>query len=324
MKNYSRVLTKKVLLLLLLILTSKVIFGQLIDFCGTFPTHQATSIDPDSIYWDRFGNSYDIYQVDSLATGSSLNDSCQAVYYLLDFITPLAPGLQNVFCQVFSYLSDLVPRPRNIDGCGDTVESDLIHIEIARRSNLGNALMSATSTYMYSPLSCPKVVVSNFELAFFGSENIFRNNKFAGSINVNSNVNNWYTGTGTNVAKYDAYSVILHEALHLMGFGSIFGLWDGSVISKFDSHIHFIPEYNPGGPNDAPFPLFLNDCNSNCWELNDSIFVDSTTFVDAMINTCSTNGEIDFVLDEFSLAPIWGGDGVPPMSEKDFRNLEII
>jgi hypothetical protein len=57
MNNYSRVLTKKALLLFLFILTSKVTFGQLIDFCGTFPTHQATSIDPDSIYWDRFGNS---------------------------------------------------------------------------------------------------------------------------------------------------------------------------------------------------------------------------------------------------------------------------
>lgn len=320
MKYYSRVLTKKALLLFLLILTSKVIFGQLIDFCGTFPTHEASSIDPDSIYWDRFGNSYDIYPVDSLATGSLLNDSCQAGYYMLDFITPLAPGLQNVFCQVFSDLSDFVPRPINIDGCGDTVESDFIHIEIARRSNLGVALMRATSTYANSSLSCPKVVVSNFDLAFFGSENIFSNNIIAGSIEVNSNISNWYTGTGSNAAKYDAYSVILHEALHLMGYSSIFGLWDGPVISKYDSHIHFIPEYIPSGPNEIPIPLFLNDCNSNCWEFNDSIFTDSTSFVNAMISTCSTSGSFDFVFGESILAPLYGGGGIPPMSEKDFRN----
>lgn len=318
---YSVLHTRNILLLTLFLIASNVIFGQVIDFCGTFPSHQASSSNPDSIYWDRFGNSYDFDEIDEILTGSSLNDTCQAGYYKLDFLTPLAPGLQNVFCEVFSDLSNLIPRPINIDGCGDTVESDFIYIQIARRNNLGNALMAATSTYPTNSLICPKLVASNFDLAFFGSENIFGNdNLVAGSITVNSSINNWYTGTGSIAGKYDAYTVILHEALHLLGYSSIFGIWDGTVISKYDSHIFITDLYNPGGPNNDLIPLFLNDCNSNCWDFNDSIFVDSTAFVSSVVNNCSSLSNYDFVIGETNSAPMAGGYGMDPTSAQQFRN----
>lgn len=323
MKIYRKLLRIRVILIILFSLASQIIFGQLIDFCGALPFHQATSYNPDSIYWDRFGNSYDLYDQlgNSTLSLSEEIDCLQAGYFRIHFVGFFAEDLRNVFCEVFSDLSDLISRPINIDGCGDTVQTDLIYIEVRKRNDLGSALMAATSNFIYGNYNCDAVIVySNFEKAFFGSQNIHNSSIISGRIGVNQFVNNWYTGIGSISGKYDAYSIILHEALHLMGIGSIYGYWEGGYITKWDSYIHSTPFFNPSDTSTNIVPLFTSDCILNCWNIDSLSFSDSTTFVNAIINNCNTSGNIDFVFGTDALAPISGGQGEQPENEKEFRN----
>ncbi len=327
MKNYSRFLTKKALLLLLFILTSKIIFGQLIDFCGTFPFHQALSSNPDSICWDRFGNSYDLYS--DFSVGSDLNSGCQngSGYYRLAFGNGIPEEMKDVFCQVFSDLSDSIQQRINIDGCGDTLPADLVRIEV-RITPLGTGVLMAATPVLLFPFNyyCYPLGISLVERKINGSRN-YSSTLTDGTIYINTGIQNkFYTNITDSVPnpgpKYDAYSVVLHEALHLLGYSSFMWLVHPDSLQGYSTWDKNIFTTSNFGTSTSAMPVITSDCQHNCWELNSELFEDGEDLLDALVNNCSSSGSLDFAIGNPILAPISGSDdNILPTTNGELSNL---
>jgi hypothetical protein len=62
--------------------------------CGVLPANQATSSNPDSIVYDRFGNSYDVYPAWTSALTLPCNNSG---YYHLESTLAITPAMEDAF-----------------------------------------------------------------------------------------------------------------------------------------------------------------------------------------------------------------------------------
>jgi len=96
--------------------------SQSIDFCGELSPNEAYSTNPDSIVYDRFGNSYDRYITEEIY-GSELTTSTMAGYFDLRFdIGNISPDLTEVIIDVFEDLSSLIEQRVNTTGCSQEIE----------------------------------------------------------------------------------------------------------------------------------------------------------------------------------------------------------
>ncbi len=119
-------------LLVILLFFSLTIQGQNLDFCGRFPYHQAISSNPDSIRYDRFGNSYDI------GAEEEFNDPDSRVFELCGYFEisyhSVPSDFQDRICEVFQDISELIEQRINISICGDTIQPSPVRLRIARDS----------------------------------------------------------------------------------------------------------------------------------------------------------------------------------------------
>lgn len=329
-QNFSHIHVQiNALCILLLIVFPPIttIQSQTIEFCGVFPPHQATSNNPDSIYWDRFGNSYDMYS--DLSIGSNLNSGCQdgSGYYILDFGNGITSDMKDVFCQVFSDLSDSIHQRINIDGCGDTLQPDKIRIGISIKPLAQDVLMAASPIFSFSlNNNCDPLGVSHVERKINGSRNY---SPFVtdGYIYINTGIQGmFYTNLTDNQpnpgSKYDAYSVILHEALHLLGYASLMWLVHPDSLQGFSTWDKNLYTTNYYGTSSQVTPVIESDCQHNCWELNSTLFPDEEDLFDAIVNNCSIGGDLDFIFGASILAPLSGrDDNDPPTLNGELSNL---
>lgn len=284
----------------------------------------------DNIY-DRWGNLYHIKdlvvggaQPSSGSTGkgigqnsfvNSITVSCPGSYFTLHFengsgmegSSPVEVARRNVLCQVFTDLSQFINSP--LTGNGGTV-----HIFVRSIINMGVANPSTDPTLgLGSPFfSIPAVqniggiadnlvwqtIVSGTD-AYTGVANplVTASNIYHGAISFNfanpSVIWDLTLGNAPSASEYDFYTVALHEALHMLGFGSLINVNGDSKIgaqfpyySRYDRHLQTqsnIPliTINPSLPCGAqmynwkwnaalnpnilaPNPSNCNNGNTNC------------------------------------------------------------
>jgi PKD repeat protein len=281
--------------------------GQNESFCGDMPPHTATSTNPDSIVYDRFGNSYDLNYFQT-NTSEFSQGGCNSGYFNLTFSNDILPEWQTIICQVFSDVSSLIERRDPHDGC---IELEPINITIQGEST-GDALATATPFYDFNQfyhLQCGYMMNSSvYERINNGVSTL---PVADGLIFINTS-SNFYSGTGSSVGTglYDLYSVILHEAMHILGYASVsaaitnFGF---PILSLWDANLYAVNQYNPNGTNNTIGKVFVGDCIENCWELNPALFESITDYENIVNTNCvSGNTEIELGFGSPLVAPISG------------------
>jgi len=266
-----------------LLLYSRNLFTQQqYNFCGKLPFHQASSSNPDSIIFDRFGNTYDRYEFDS----TEQLTICNSGYFTLRFRSTVPLGYQDVICQVFQEISDLIPRRQQTVDCGDDLPLGNPHISISGDLSLGT-LAASSPIYDFFSTNCNYPLASNLLYRYInGGHDIFWNNGSLGFITINTS-ENWnlsYTNPPNN-AQYDLRSVVLHQVLHLLGFYSKLGL-GGLPVGEglYDYYDHYLYRYGNNTINNG-IKVIISDCKENCWQLNPSI----SNFDDDVMNSCNSS-----------------------------------
>jgi hypothetical protein len=308
-----RLINNLLLIFLLPLLTASFnTFAQPIAFCGNSPTHTAVSTIQDSIYFDRFGNTYDRVVLD--AQFESLSGSRSIIGYFDLRFENVDPNYIPVIENVFEYLSNTLQQRTITTGCSDVIAPSQIRIMITESSEVDDP-QQATGSPEYFIISnrsnCDEVVADRISMKMNGGLNDVG---VDGMIFLNDEPDNeWYLGTGTpSSTQVDLFTIVLHEALHVFGFaprltssgnalGGTFSLWDQLIFTSTG--------YVNGGPSLNLERVLFSDCEENCWVLNEESFKDASVFTSELETNCSTGGILDFVFGDDAIAPLLGGSG---------------
>lgn len=306
--------TRKLFIFLVFFVLAKQSFTQPIAFCGIAPSNTATSQSSDSIYLDRFGNTYDKYILDDYYNGLSNNRSIVGYFDLRYDFTNTDLNIIPVIEDVFEYISNVLEQRVNTTGCSDVIPPSLIRILITESSDIDDPVQATGSPNYYllnNRYNCDDVVANEVDLKMNGGLSDFG---VDGIITLNDDPDyDWYLGTGNpSPTQVDFFTIILHEALHVFGFASRLtssGVALDGVYSVWDQFIYTSSSYVNGGPQPSPTSLIISDCDENCWDLNSALFNSSQAFVTALSNNCSSSSSLDFIFGIDGLAPLLGGSG---------------
>lgn len=241
------------LLILLIHLIPSSIEAQSSDLlCKTYnkghniPIWHIPSTDSSNTFYDRFGN---IYSHDELSfmyhSNASLAECTNTGYFLLIYEGAFSLEEKTTICAVFNYLSTLI-TPQ--------ISNPLVNIHLVKESfinpNTGSVDLSqgATGSPYWSTLECG-IANSLVQQAMLGSS--VNSDLDHGLIRINSNII-WHNYDPLNPTapvpndKYDLYSVVLHEALHVLGFASNITVdsngngipWFGNIFSTWDTYLY--------------------------------------------------------------------------------------
>ena len=297
--------------------------AQAPSFCGSFGPFQAPTNNPDSIVFDRFGNTYLRGDLMGNNLGSVTFRDCTAGYFELQVDDSIPAAEEAVICQVFSDVSALILRRQLIGNCGDPVPQPTINIQVGIQvdpNGIEDGRLGVASPF-YIPLrdDCSNdsegVQQSNIMRKLNG-EPLRSNPDGVLCIDIDP-PNAYYYGddpNGIDTSQYDLYSIVLHEVMHLVGYSGVTGM-DGQPntafsfsYSEWDRILHTTTAYDPGGNSQNVTPLLTSNCVDNCYQLNDSTFASIQDFQDAVTGNC-TNNDIDIIVGNTGLAPILGGSG---------------
>ncbi len=315
-------------LFLVCFLACGLLHGQPIEFCGTIGPFQAPTNNPDSIEYDRFGNTYLRSEYAGNPPGAYRTLDCIAGYFELQVDAIIPMDIEAVICQVFTNVSSLIIRRQPIDNCGDPVQIQPVIIDVQQQMDPINPatglpeedgiLGAAASRYRFvKQRNCPNgsfaVQQSNIMRKLHGEP---LNSGLDGLLLVDIDPPDpYYLGAdpmGLSDDEFDLYSVIFHEVMHLLGFASIIDA-NGQPNTNFafnyspwDRLLHTTTEYDPNGGSQNVNPLLTSDCVHNCYELNQTTFPTIQDFQDAVVSNC-TDPNVDIMVGDMGLAPIDGG-----------------
>ena len=298
-----------VLSILFICLFSRASNGQDATICGYFPPTMLDSSQWDFILYDRFGNAYTVEDmlIDSRNSSSSCSD---AGFFDLEFVGSFTIYEIETICQAFSDLSEEIT----------SIQNDIL-IKIEKTSLEGGDLGAASSlfltdTYLGScgvaaPLLWERI---NTDADYAG---LLPLNLAMGVVKIANSLpsgTNWHTLNEDNSPsdpsvdnnEYDLYTTALHEALHLLGFGSRISL-DGTPINGFystwDKFLY--------GSLDNDF-LIIPENSEDCCDYHEFNTIDFPQLPDDIINSCSQNQNYnDIVFNSNSTATINADYGFP-------------
>ncbi|NUO02791.1 MAG: PKD domain-containing protein, partial [Saprospiraceae bacterium] len=223
--------------------------------CGSFIKDSTLISEGDKLFYDRFGNTYTDKEI---LKSSNLTEECgcgefsntdisgvEESYFKLTFDDCVfetgggfdqagATGVarRKVACKVFTYLSQLItPKSYSCEGFG-LAEVNVRFMDVnspAVMQYVGTATLAGASPYFDNNsvvqeggiLDClPWRVINNGYYTAF--DQIASSAIFHGEMAVDFN-KTFYLDDGLPVPgnAYDLYSVLLHEALHFLGFASL-------------------------------------------------------------------------------------------------------
>ncbi|MCW5922879.1 MAG: hypothetical protein KIS77_11080 [Saprospiraceae bacterium] len=298
--------------------------------CGVFEKITPDGFQPSQpAYADRFGNRY---TEDEMALWN-LNQQSNHCDQIEDFTLIFENNQNNPFsndeietiCDVFDYLSGLI-----------TAQSgERAVIRLRKDPALGIGVAAVGTPFF--PNQCGLGHSLVHQQLFTGGVNTPQH----GLIAVNANISNFYIGpsAGIGLNQVDYYTVILHEALHVMGFGSqitpngapaqgFYTLWDLNIVNNDGEHMILSTMPSTNGSccadyvfNSADFPGMPNLVwNQNCGPANVKFDVaqlppvngeyasqDPQTFMNVLSHLDRTCGSEHYVMNS-GIPP--GADGV--------------
>jgi len=192
-----------------LLLLSSTALSQNPEFiCGTFKNGSDPNRHYD--YYDRFGNGYmendlDLGNLNIQQNSCSLTEDFKLIFesgnggFSTDEI--------ETICDVFTYLSEIIEAP----------SGERATVRFKKDPNLDSDVVGTGTAYFSSHCRFGYSVV-DIQLNLGG----LSSNTQHASINVNTAISNFYIGPAGNIgpSQLDYYTVILHEALHTLGFAS--------------------------------------------------------------------------------------------------------
>lgn len=293
-------------------------------YCGSlFDFHQATSNSPDSIYFDIFGNSYDIYPSGRSVSTITTHEVC---YFNISFDESggsFSSDFIETTLDAFEGICDLIEQRSLVDPCSNSIDNVDINITISWVSALGNTEVAAASPMYYPTAECNGSI--RLEPAY---------TKINGGYLKNNSINDgliWFNPyfeddlfldypNAVTSGKYDLYSIMQHEALHVLGFNSSFPNTSYDYFNQYDRllNVYDAPDYNY---------LIENDCESECYTLEnytggqvnslagtdctiqvgkDGPFAVSTTLVSGLshLDGGATCGSVDYLMKEKPLTGV--------------------
>lgn len=201
--------------------------------------------DTTATIFDRFGNTYTYNQVKR--SGNNERDAgqgtCTANYFNLDFVgdgfetnpDPNEQNMRDLLCQIFTDLSALI-EPSQCNGNTPTVNIKVIAVPIGTPSNA----LGAATPYYTIPSSLTNTGIIDGDVWKAINSGVNDPTLYDGELQVRFTPPNatWNFNTAsTNFpGQYDAYSVYLHEAIHLLGFTTLIGANGQSVAPGFSHH----------------------------------------------------------------------------------------
>lgn len=294
--------------------------SQVSNFCKAIPPHQSNSQNPDSIHYDRFGNSYD-NTMDS--TQQLIFEVCNSGYINLIYEGNFSIEMMDCICDVFNYVFNeqdgIITRRSNNLSCNEPVLEEPINIVI-KEDNLIH-YMAASASYAPFPSrgDCDNLTVNRAYQKLNGGYVLPARNASQstvdGRILLNSNVN-WNTSFDNPPSsnQLDLSSAVFHGIMHILGFASLLNTSGTSNLSNmlevYDKYLKVVPYYGQVSGSQAVL-INNSNCTENCWYLNTQVFPNTGDFANAIRDNCSTSGSYDFVFDD-QIAPILGGKGVLP------------
>ncbi len=260
--------------------------GQSDIFCGRPPVHTATSTNPDSIFYDIWGNSYDLSEGQKNANETEVVEN----YFTLRISNDIDPELRTTIEEAFRYISDHIIR-RSLTCDEVTPPNIFIKIKVDNTiPTLANSSPIMENTFTDD--NCRALALSRVYVKVNGGLRIHDAGN-DGIIRLKT-ANNWcpYDRTPTSTEN-DLFSVILHEMGHLLGFASAIeadpvpdsGTPTGFQNGRADELLiwdKYLSELN----GDLIFEAG-NNCSNNCWTVQDSW----QNFLDMMGNNCSQNSQ---------------------------------
>jgi hypothetical protein len=246
--------------------------------CGVYKKITPDGFQPSQpAYVDRFGNQYSEDEMGLWNLNLQSNHCDQIEDFTLIFENnqnnPFSNDEMETICDVFDYLSGLIVAQ----------SGERAVIRLSKDPSLG-AGVGAVGTPFF-PNQCGLGHSLVHQQLFTGGVNTPQH----GLIAVNANISNFYIGPSAGIGpnQVDYYTVILHEALHVLGFGSqitpngapaqgFYTLWDLNIVNNDGEHmiLSTMPSTNGGCCadyvfNSADFPGMPNLIwNQNCGPSN--------------------------------------------------------
>ncbi|MBK9632050.1 MAG: PKD domain-containing protein [Saprospiraceae bacterium] len=308
--NYFNIIIKlkteapklSLILIVFLFFTNNLIRSQNAGYCGV---HIAPPPPPnynkDSFLLDRFGN-----VIPKFTSPACVNiDECEVGYFTLIFCDVPA-DYQMIACEVFTELSTIVLRRTFNQDCSNE-QRVIIKIDMDQQDpSLASA--SPYFEYLASNNSCDASITDKAYIKINGGYEEY-NSAEDGYIHINplfpSNDPNpvnprWRIRPNPFdpiALDFDLYSVLMHEAHHIIGFNS--RIDHGMNFNSISFYDKYLTVKEQGVTGVVSYPVFTSNCLLNCWHTNSNI----PDLENLILNSCNNSGRDIFVFDN----PILGG-----------------
>jgi PKD repeat protein len=205
---------------------SNLLAQQSNGFCGIPQKSGSRSIKPNDKHLDSFGYGYTDEDLDIEQFTQLHYNICSTQYFNLIFNPDYKQAAQDVVCAVFKELESTIDMSK--------VGTDKINILVGNETDHGSLPdnVIGTGSFYWSRSKCG-IASSYVQKIITGGIGFYSPTKLAGYITINDNTNcftksttithDCYLGiTGTpSFNQIDFYSVVMHEALHVLGIGSL-------------------------------------------------------------------------------------------------------
>ena len=293
------------------------------SFCGFLPPNQASSTDLGEVYFDRFGNSYDLNSSGNNAAnpGAGANGgecfdpdasftTVNIGYYELHIYDIVPVEYLTVINNVTTYFTSIITQNNLCAGS----EADPVIIQVLACDLEDPSIIAAGSPFYIlenNSSECPNGefsrLTSVMEATIKTGQNLFGTP--AGCIVFNTEtVANIYTGTGTlPFGMSDLTNIFMHEFMHALGFASVYAnalpLSSFNFLTTFDLQMGLVSDYNGTGSQMANQLFSPVNCsgNNHCIEAA----LNPVDLEDLVNNNCAA-GNQTIVLGD-GIAPISGG-----------------